>query len=239
MTVCTKCLVDKADSEFYARSSRPKGITSRCKLCCNAAMHVTWSKNKEKYAETGKRWRAANPDLRKQHGIENKEKRKLSRAAHEARNPGAQAAKSRRFRENNPDSRAATSKKWKLANPDKLRAIYRAWQQANPDRVRASSSNRRAAHKLAIPAWEQDAKARELQWRKQNPGMTLDHIVPITPPLAITLGAKPANWQQRRKFVGPLIPLVYGFHTEANWAPLAFHENARKGNRDWPDSPWS
>src|ERR1700737_3879626 len=79
----------------------------------------------------------------------------------------------------------------------------------------------------------------EPPWGKENPGMTLDHIVPITPPMAFTLGGKPANWRSRSSFVGPLIPIVYGFQQKANWAPLPFHENARKGNRDWPDSPWS
>ena len=134
---------------------------------------------------------------------------------------------------------AALGKRWRDANPEKTAESYRKWQQANPDKVRAASSHRRAATRRAIPQWETDAKARELQWRKDHPGMTLDHIVPITPPMAITLGGRPPNWWSRKKFVGPLLPLVYGFHTEANWAPLPFHENARKGNRDWPDSPWS
>ena len=243
MTVCTKCLIDKADSEFIPRPDRPKGITSRCRLCCNAANRVTHAKNRKKYAEGKKRWEAANPEKvaagRKRRSPENKEKRKLSRAAHEVRNPGAQAAKSKRFRESNPEAYKASRKKWELANAHKLPEIYRKWQQANPDKVRINASCRRSTKKRAIPKWEVDARARELQWRKENPGMTLDHIVPITPPMAFTLGGKPANWRSRSSFVGPLIPIVYGFHTEANWAPLPFHENARKGNRDWPDSPWS
>lgn len=243
MTVCTKCLVDKADSEFIARPDRPKGITSRCRACCYAANKVTREKNHEKYAETSRKWAAANPEKiaesRKRRSPENKEKRKVSRAAHEAKNPGAQAAKAKRFRQMNPASAAASQNKWRRSNYDKLQSIYRAWQQENPDKVRAASSYRRAAARRAIPAWETDVKVSELRWRKAHPGVTLDHIVPVTPPMATTLGAKPANWQQRRKFVGPLIPLVYGFHTESNWAPLLFRENARKGNRDWPDSPWS
>ncbi len=243
MTVCTKCLADKADSEFYRRAGRPKGITSQCKFCCNASSRAQWGKSAGKYAETAKKWREANPEkisaARERSGPENKEKRRLSRAAHEIRNPGAQAAKARRFRENNPRANAIASKRWRIANPEANAASLKKWQKKNPDKVRAASSSKRAAARRAIPRWETDAKSRELQWRKKNPGMTLDHIVPISPPMAVTLGAKPANWQRRKSFVGPLIPLVYGFHTEANWAPLLFHENARKGNRDWPDSPWS
>ena len=62
MTVCTKCLVDKADSEFYKRAERPKGITSRCKLCCNGESRKYQGENKEKCAQGKKRWADKNPD---------------------------------------------------------------------------------------------------------------------------------------------------------------------------------
>lgn len=216
---------------------------SRCRLCCNGEMRDLRASDPKKYSAMSKRWAQANPEKvaegRKRCGPENKEKRKLSRAAHEARNPGAQAAKSRRTRANNPEGHKATLKNWQQANPEKLQGYYRKYQKTHPDKIRASSSRRRAMKQRAIPVWEADALSRELEWRKTHPGMTLDHIVPITPPMATTLGGKPPNWWARKKFIGPLLPLVYGFHTEPNWAPLPFHENARKGNRDWPDSPWS
>ena len=134
---------------------------------------------------------------------------------------------------------AKYSKDWESKNPGKAREARSKWWAANPDRTVTYRSLRRAAMLNAVPAWEIGPRGSEQAWRRSNPGMALDHIVPVTSPLACTLGGKPMSWQMRRKFVGPLIPIVYGFHTQANWQPLPKSENSRKSNRHWPDSPWS
>lgn len=51
-----------------------------------------------------------------------------------------------------------------------------------------------------------------------------------------TDGYKEAH--KKGRFIGPLIPLVYGFHTPANWQSLSKSANSIKGNRDWPCAPW-
>lgn len=118
------------------------------------------------------------------------------------------------------------------------RSRRRKWGKDNPEKSRAYNSLKRAALRRAVPRWGIDVVKIESEWRKANPGFSLDHIVPITPPLSVALGARPLHGREKTSFVGPLIPLVYGFHTPANWQPLTLAENASKSNRIWPCAPW-
>jgi hypothetical protein len=252
MKVCTKCGIEKTADEFYKQGS---GRQSHCKICdrarckkwrdVNPERHLAsvrnWQEaNREKYKDNQRAWTAANAERiaskrRENYAAAIEEKREVARQWR-ADNPDKirEYGRSKRTKPAHKEKKRA----WAAANPDKVRAGIRAWRAANRETVYAQITHRRAAKLAAIPQWEREAIARETAWRKQNPGMSLDHIVPISPPLAATLGGRPLNAEARKRFVGPLIPLVYGFHTEANWQPLTRAENSRKGNREWPHAPW-
>jgi hypothetical protein len=256
--VCTKCQIEKGDAEFSKETRKRNGLRSQCKVCRsrqNAARfkerpaeeltaikrvwyHATidtrrevdrerYRKNPARYEAKNKRWNAKNPDTVRGY-----------KRAWTARNPEYLKAKGAAYYAANRGTEQARLKAWEAANPAKRAAISRKWRRANPDAVRAFYSHRRANEKRAVPKWETQAIQRERAWRVQHPDMTLDHIVPITPPKAATLGGRPLTSHAKKYFVGPLIPLVYGFHTESNWQPLTKSENSRKNNFDWPHAPW-
>lgn len=129
----------------------------------------------------------------------------------------------------NPASVAARGAKWRAAN----RGYATQWRAANPGRVKeqaarhaakypekcaARVAKRRAKKHLATPAWsDADAVAGMYElaalFRKTGLRIEVDHIVPLQS------------------------ELVCGLHTHDNLQLLAESENARKGNRVWPDMP--
>jgi hypothetical protein len=219
MPVCIKCKEDKLESEFgKARPKQKKnGLKTYCKDCCAADTKEYYERNKEKTANRKRIYQK-----------ENKEELNTQGREYYWKNREERLIKTKEYRDSNLE---------KITERDRVR--LKKYRKDNPERTRASQSARRALKLRSIPKWETDIRLKEVEWRKQHPGMSLDHIVPITPPLSLNLGGKPLCAASRKRFIGPLVPIVYGFHTPANWQPLTLRENISKGNRDWPDSPWS
>jgi hypothetical protein len=48
MKICTKCLTEKPDTEFYRDKRRINGLQARCKVCRNSD-HTDWYKAHPKY----------------------------------------------------------------------------------------------------------------------------------------------------------------------------------------------
>jgi hypothetical protein len=241
---CSVCFVEKARDEFYLSKEKRNGLMSRCKDCQNASSVARAKRNPEKAAKANERWRLNNPDtvrkLKEDWVAANPERVREHGRTNYARHRESRIASAKQYFQEKPEVNARATKRYAERNPEKTREKSARWRKANPERARRQSSSWRVARLRAVPPWMtyEEAKERELQWRLADghAGMELDHIVPLTPPLAKTLGGKPTR---SRTFVGPLIPIVYGWHYEANWQPLKRKENITKGNRDWPDSPWS
>lgn len=96
MKRCTKCGLEKDESEFSKDASRPDFLCYRCKSCHN---------------ESSRRWRDANPD-----------KARASSRKHYAANPDKVKAASQKWRDANPDRVKAAYQKWRDGNPEVIRA---------------------------------------------------------------------------------------------------------------------
>ena len=89
MKVCSKCNVEKDESEFRKKSSSKDGLCARCKSCCKEEDKIYHEKNKEKSKEKSKIWRKNNIDKAKNNLSEwekiNTKKRKEYRKKYSAK----------------------------------------------------------------------------------------------------------------------------------------------------------
>lgn len=72
---CSKCKVEKAETEFTKASDRRRGLRSTCKTCDKAVKSAYYWANPDKFRALAKKWHAANPEtarncqLKKKFGI--------------------------------------------------------------------------------------------------------------------------------------------------------------------------
>lgn len=59
---CVACKETKNKSEFYKRTSRPKGVSSNCKLCEKKRYNNYVKHNKEKRVTITNNWKSNNPE---------------------------------------------------------------------------------------------------------------------------------------------------------------------------------
>ena len=117
------------------------------------------------------------------------------------------------YRAQNPDKWKAAQKKWLAANPE----WKKNWDRENLDKHRANMARRNAAKLRATPKWANEFFISEayhlaaLRTKATGFAWHVDHIVPL-----------------RSK-------LVCGLHVEHNLRVIPAVDNARKGNRYWPD----
>lgn len=154
-----------------------------------------------------------------------------------AKDPRSDNERNRKWRQDNGEKVISQQKRYRENNPEVQRESSKRWEAKTGSAI-IRASIRRCLVRNSIPSWCQKVMILEREWRAIHVGMQLDHIVPITPPLAQSVGSLPMTWHQRRKFIGPLVPLVQGFHYPANWQPMTKSNNSSKSNRDWPDAPW-
>lgn len=95
MKQCTKCKIEKEDSEFYRDKYKKDGLTSQCKACQKE--HSDLHKDRKK--ETNRKWRENNPEKHKAH-------RKKA---------------SKKWRKNHPEEYKKTHKIWVDNNKEKIR----------------------------------------------------------------------------------------------------------------------
>lgn len=115
----------------------------------------------------------------------------------------------------NREAETAKMASYYVANKPKLRKQQKQYQTANRAQYNANSSRHRAGKQQATPGWfEHELVANVYQKAKQF-GFQVDHIVPLNS------------------------KVVCGLHCWANIQLLSPELNRSKGNRDWPDSPFS
>jgi len=114
MKTCTKCGVEKLETEFYSRKDTRDGLCYECKVC-SITRASKWARaNPEKCAGYVAKWAKANPEKKVAIG----------------------AASSAKWDKANPEKKSAFYSRWARANPEKcaaLRAKHEAQKiQATP-----------------------------------------------------------------------------------------------------------
>ena len=89
MKLCTKCNIEKDESNFSKSNSKKDGLYAWCKNCAKAYRKVNYELNREVQLQRGRDWRKLNPDKHKQcfkNWVEkNKEKYTKSRKEYRSR----------------------------------------------------------------------------------------------------------------------------------------------------------
>jgi hypothetical protein len=62
MKICTKCKVEKHESEFFKKSSRKSGLSSSCKPCDLSGVRASISKNQDRYSKYQRNYYLENRD---------------------------------------------------------------------------------------------------------------------------------------------------------------------------------
>lgn len=132
-------------------------------------------------------------------------------------------ARTARWRKNNADYAKAYMQEWLKDNKDKKAESDRLWKQNNREYIRnayrarmiADNAKRNAIKRNAMPRWANNDEIKNIYNKAQELKangilVEVDHIVPL-----------------RSKY-------VCGLHVENNLQILTREENAKKGNRYWP-----
>ena len=122
MKRCTKCGVEKDESEFY--TCKRDGLLHRCKVCISEASKDWRSRNEKRVAENKQRWAEAN-----------KEKVILTKKAYVDRNKEKVEQRQRNWASVNSEKVRASRIRWKKENPEKVKASREKWNKANPEKV--------------------------------------------------------------------------------------------------------
>lgn len=149
----------------------------------------------------------------------NKDRKAATRRARYEANREKVLEESRARYASNKERHARSVKKWREENRQRAADIRRKWESRNREKVCAKTALRKASKLRATPAWCDlsaiqdffDAAAAFRMYTGQE--YHVDHIVPL-----------------RGK-------TVCGLHVPNNLQVLPATENARKGNRYWPDMP--
>lgn len=180
------------------------------------------------------RWRANNPELAKEQTRRNLKQWRKNNLEH-----------SREYDRNhywlNREAHREQKARRYTNNKAEIIAKVTRWQSENYDKVRVVKARRYAAKLRAAPAWASPndaapfyAIARGLS-ACTGEDYHVDHIVPLK---SVRLQSLCGNLMHPRQFIGPLLPVVQGFHCAANFQILHGVENASKGNKKWPDMPY-
>lgn len=166
MKTCTKCKIEKPETEFHLIRSCGDELRERCKLCVKEANRIYREKNKEKAKQTSRQYREnnrekinerqrceyqlslkTNPDELRLRG---RERAKKYRDQH----PSAARDATRKWIENNPEKLKESARKtrakhyhkykeraleYRQENKDKMSEISRLRYQANPEKYRERS----------------------------------------------------------------------------------------------------
>lgn len=132
---------------------------------------------------------------------------------------------------------------WARQNPDGVKRRSANWDQKNRAYRNAAYKSYQTRKHNSCPSWadhsaiDQFYECADFLSMVTGEWHNVDHIVPIKSPFLQSLDG---NTFSAREFIGPLLPVVVGFHVQANLQVLTRAANASKGNRWWPDMPvWS
>lgn len=130
---CTKCGECKPLVDFWAMATSKDGFAWNCKTCAR---------------KTSANWRAENKDKLKiskaEHHAKNRERYNAKSQAWYAENRGYASLKNKEYRQSHGEELRVYCVEWRKRNLQKSRAGVAAYQAANPEMRKASRQNRRA-----------------------------------------------------------------------------------------------
>ncbi len=202
-------------SEFGKHSLGLHGARSKCKACTSLKNSGWYHSNSEKKLTKNKEWlglnRSRHSQLVSDWYIANKDRYFAKKAADRA------------------------------ANPEKHKQKRAKYARENKAALAITQRFRRGVCKMATPSWaDQELMNRIYELADRYTSETgvqhhVDHLVPLISPRVQSLDF--GNPIRAFIFIGPLIPVVQGFHCQANLSIKPARENIIKSNRYWPDMP--
>jgi len=179
MKKCSKCGIEKDESEFDKHKHHTDGLSSHCKQC-RKEYRV---KNEEKIKKYRKEYYDANKEKIIERNREyvkgNIEKVREKDRRWRKNNPEKVKEKQRNFRKNHPDEVKEHNRLWELNNPEKVRERHKRNRKANPDKYRDISrrwlENNRERFNENYRKWSKTPKGKEYICRKNNKRRELGH----------------------------------------------------------------
>jgi len=192
-------------------------VSGGCVTCYRAYSNARYAADPDTHCKASRAYNAANKERiiakRKEYYAKDKERIKAKSRAYGAANKERVSAYSKEYYANwDP----ALRKAYREANKERDRVWGQEWRKKNPDRVKAFAHRRRAAELNASPPWHDTPRLRAIVKASTEPGMHLDHILPLLAPW-IKIGRKKVRH-------------VSGLHVAANLQPLPGDANSSKGN---------
>jgi len=121
--ICSKCKIEKDQSEFYKDRSSKDGLHNRCKLCRKEYDRNRYIENRDKITERVRE--------------------------HQQKNRDKVLEQKREYYHKNRDKKAEYDKKYRQKNQDKIAEYNKKYQQENKDIVNAVAARRRAKKRNA------------------------------------------------------------------------------------------
>lgn len=139
MKVCSKCKVEKDESEFYKEKSSKSGFRSICKICNNQAAKEWCEKNKDKAKEMVDRYYKNNKDKIYSQQVLYREKNRESilkrTAEYREKNKTKLLEKASIYRENNREKICDRYKEFVKNNKNKIVEYNQKYRKSHPETI--------------------------------------------------------------------------------------------------------
>jgi hypothetical protein len=124
MKICSRCGLEKHESEFHKRKETKDGLKFHCKVCCKAYKAEYYKVNKDKEIAYKAEYYKANKDK--------EDKRKANQAEWHKKNKDKRRVKSAEYYKANKDKIKAKNDEYYITNKDKITEYYRKRRQTDP-----------------------------------------------------------------------------------------------------------
>lgn len=229
MKCCTKCETPQPTEMFANQKGTPDGLRYWCRACS---------------AQVAKMYREANKDASKarrdRYAALNKDRLLAARKLWWDANKTDQLNKKADYYEQNKAVILASRTAYYEKNKESIMERNKTYKNKNRTHYNGISKERKEAQRCAVPSWADRPQSTNFYLvsgrisKLTGIKMNIDHIVPLKSPLFQSLDG---NTVPRRRFVGPLLPVVQGLHCPDNFQILDSRSNTSKSNRTWPDMP--
>lgn len=119
---CNTCSVEKPLSDYFANKRNKSGREHRCKQCTKLKNQA----NKEKVAESQRKWRAKNPDYAKDY--QQSEKRKEYQKQYYKQHSNAYKDRKKQWRKDHPEQEAQARKAYIEKNKKEINKYHSLWK---------------------------------------------------------------------------------------------------------------
>lgn len=166
MRKCTKCQIEKNDSEFRVEKRTKMGLKSICRTC-----EAEYAKTPEQRAKR----RARSAVIRQTAERQEYMRQYLKRPdVVEKRNKATRA-----WQNNNPLRVKTNNDRWRMRNAELKAAMNADWKLRNKEKTRLYLANYRAAKLKATPPWVDKNAIKIVYEMAVKKGLVVDHIVPL------------------------------------------------------------